>query len=161
MKIFQYKFSRATIAAICAGLAASAAGFGVTLYQVIRYGIEASMNPAYTVIQYVLMFAVSVALAVILISLLVSSYYAIDGEKKRMITCFGLVKSKYDVGLMDTVVLDRNTDKLSVTFEDSTFIVIVVKEEWYEDFVDELLKVNPSIEFSIKTEEPTDKKGKK
>lgn len=161
MKIFKYQFNKTTLAAIYIGLVISAIAFGVTLYQVIRYGISSSVVVGYTIIQYVLMFALSIALCVILISFLSSSYYAIDGEKKKLITSFGIIKSKYDIGLIDKIELDRNTNKLSVTFEDSNFIVIVVKEQWYEDFVDEILKVKPAIEFSIKTETPDDKKNKK
>ena len=31
--------------------------------------------------------------------------------------------------------------------------MIVVKEEWYEEFIDTLCKANPSIEYSIKSKE--------
>ncbi len=70
-------------------------------------------------------------------------------------TCFGIIKTKYDIEKIESVLLDRNTKKLSVFFSESHFIVIVVKEEWYEDFVAELLKVKPDIEFSINSKENT------
>ena len=43
-----------------------------------------------------------------------------------------------------------------VGYLDKSFIVIVVKDEWYEDFTDEILKVNPKIEFSIKSKDSTE-----
>ena len=45
------------------------------------------------------------------------------------------------------------TNKLSVFLKNNTFFVIVVKEEWYEEFIDTLCKANPSIEYSIKSKE--------
>ena len=84
-------------------------------------------------------------------SLLLSSYYAIDGTTFK--TSFGIIKSKYEVNKIQSIILDRTTGKLSVYFDENTFIVIVVKEEWYEDFIDELLKANPKIEYSVKSKE--------
>ena len=50
-------------------------------------------------------------------------------------------------------MLDRKTKKLSVYFDENNFIIIVVKEEWYEDFIEELLKANSNIEYTINSVE--------
>ena len=50
-------------------------------------------------------------------------------------------------------MIDRTNNKLSVYFEDKSFIVIAVNDEWYEEFTNALLKVRPEIEFSIKSKE--------
>ena len=84
-------------------------------------------------------------------SLLFSSYYSIDGQTFK--TSFGIIKSKYDVKKIDSIVLDRETNKLSVFFNEHTFIVIAVKEEWYEEFINELLKANNKIEYTINSKE--------
>ena len=105
------------------------------------------------------MFLIPAVLLVILISLLVSSYYSIDG--KTLKTSFGIIKSKYDITKIETVLLDRTTNKLSVYFNDNNFIVIVVKEDWYDDFIDALCKANTNIEFSIKSKESNDDKDDK
>ena len=55
--------------------------------------------------------------------------------------------------LLISLLLDRTTNKLSVYFDENTFIVISVREEWYEKFVSELLRVNPHIEYSILSKE--------
>ncbi len=141
MKFFKFKFTKLTLAFIYIGLALSAVAFGVNTYFVIADGIKTAANPVYPILQYTLMYFVCVLLFVILLSLLISSYYSIDGEKLK--TSFG--------------ILDRATNKLSLYFDSNTFMVIVVKPEWYEDFTDALLKVNPKIEFSIKSKE-NDKK---
>lgn len=138
-------------------------GFGVTLYQVLTYGISSSAEPSYTIIQYVLMFAVSIGLAIILISLLFRSYYAVNGE--YFITSFGIIKSKYKISDILSIELDRKTDKLTVYFKgeikngvetENPFVVIVVNPEWNEKFVDAILEIKPEIEFSIKSETPND-----
>ena len=82
---------------------------------------------------------------------LFSSYYSIDG--KTLKSSFGIIKSKYDIGTIETVTLDRTTDKLTVSFNNGSFIVIVVKEEWYDDFIDAICKANDKIEYSIKSKE--------
>ncbi len=146
MKIFKYKFTKLIYALIGVILVLSVAGFAITLWQVIDFGIDTA-NPTFTVIRYILMFIVTIALIVILISLLISSYYAVDKKSKTIKTSFGFIKSSYDIKTIDTVMLDRTTNKLTVVFEDEHFIVIVVKEEWYEDFVQAILDVNPKIEY--------------
>lgn len=164
MKTFKYEFTKTIKILIYVALVLCAVGFGVTLYQVIRYGLASAPNPEYKIIQYVLMFAVSVALAVILVSILKNSYYAVD--EKHFITCFGIIKSKFEIKNVETIVLDTNANKLSVYFKgevkdgveiEGQFIVIVVKEDWYNDFVTAILKVNPKIEYKVTAEDKSDK----
>ena len=50
-------------------------------------------------------------------------------------------------------MLDRNTNKLAVYFDENTFIVVVLKPERKEKFIDALLKANDKIEFTIQSKE--------
>ena len=93
------------------------------------------------------MFFVTVVLFAILLSLLICSYYAVD--KEHIKTKFGFITSKYEIKDVDVITLDRNTNKLTVTFKNESFIVIVVKEQWYDDFVQAILDAKPAIEYSI------------
>lgn len=136
---------------IWAGIALSVAAFAVNTYFVITEGIGSAANAFHPVLRYTLMYFVSVAAFVILLSLVFSSYYAISGTKFK--TSFGIIKSTYDIEKIESVVLDRKTKKLSVYFNDSNFIIVVVKEEWYEDFIDGLLKANRKIEYAINSKE--------
>ena len=147
MKIFKFRFSKLTLAFIYAGIILAVAAFAITLYNVITtdYSLETSVS--YSIIGYVAMFIVSVLLLVILISLLLSSYYSVSGDVLK--TSFGIIKSKFKISNIEKVVLDRSTDKLTAHFKDGTFIVIIVKPEWYEDFISELLKSNPQLEYVI------------
>ncbi len=155
MKIFKYKFSKLIYTLIGIILALSAAGFAITLWQAIDFGTDTA-NPTFTIIRYALMFFVTVALAVILISLLVSSYYAVDGDGRTIKTSFGFIKSVYKIDDIDMISLDRATNKLTVVFKNEQFIVIVVKESWYEEFVQAILDVNPGIEYNIRSKTSAD-----
>ena len=161
MKKFNFRFTKLTKVFIYLGLALAAAAIAVNTYFVIANGISSAANPTIKIIQYAAMYFAAALLLVVLVSLLISSYYAIDG--KRLITSLGIIKTKYDIDAIQSVLLDRNTKKLSVFFAENRFVVIVVKDEWHEDFVAELLKVNPNIEFSINSKEntPDDEEKKK
>lgn len=133
--------------AIYVGIALAAVAAGVNTYFVITEGIASAANPLYPVLQYSLLYLVAALTVILLVSLLISSYYSIDEKYFR--TSFGIIKSKYEIAKIESIVLDRTTNKLSVYFDENTFIVIVVREEWYEKFISELLKVNPNVEYSI------------
>ena len=155
MKVFKYKFSKLTTGFIYAGLALCVAGLAINIYSLVTSDIMSAQNPVYPIIQHALFFLIPIILLVILISLLVSSYYSID--EKTLKTSFGIIKSKYDITEIETIILDRTTDKLSVFFKSGTVMVIVVNNEWYDDFIDALCKANSEIEFSIKSKEHDDK----
>ena len=151
MKVFKYKFTKVTTILIYAGIFLCALCVGLNIFSIVSSDLSSSANIVYPVIQYTLMFLIPLALAVILVSLLVSSYYSID--EKWLKTSFGVIKSKYDLKDIKTLLLDRTTNKLSVYFNNESFIVIVVKEDWYDDFIDALCSANDKIEFTINSKE--------
>ena len=151
MKKFKFNFTKLTLVFIYIGIALAVIAFGANTYFVISEVIGQSVDNLYTILRFVLMYLVSVLLFVVLVSLVLSSYYEINGTSLK--TSFGIIKSKYDIEKITEIILDRNNRKLSVYFEDKSFIVIAVKEDWYEDFTNALLEANPKIEFSIKSKE--------
>ena len=151
MKVFKFKYSKLITAAIYVGMALAIAAFGVTLYNVLKGDFLQSNNIIYPILSNGIMFIISVLMFIILVSLLVSSYYSVDS--KMLKTSFGIIKSKFKIENIESIVLDRETNKLTVHFEDKSFILIVVKPEWYEDFISELLKNNPKIEYTINSKE--------
>lgn len=147
MKRFKYKFTTFLKVSIWLGIALSVAGFTVNLVMCILNGVSSAANPMYPILQYSLMFFATVALFAILVSVLLNSAYVIDGKKFK--TQFGFIVSKYNVDEIETVTLDRKTNKLAVTFSNGSYIIIVVKQDWYDDFISALLEANPKIEYSI------------
>lgn len=158
MKRFKYKFTTMMKVAIAIGLALSAAGFIANLVICLMYGTNSAADPVYPILQYSIMFLVTVLLFAILLSVLLNSAYVIDGKTFK--TKFGFIVSKYDVDTIDCITLDRKTNKLIVTFKNETFIVIVVKQAWYDEFIEALLAANPSIEYTINSleNEPNNEK---
>ena len=154
MKKFKYKFTKLITALIYVGIALSVAGFGINLYYCIANGIKGAADPIYPILQYTLMFLVTITLTVLLLSVLVSSCYIIDGKYFK--TKFGFIVSKYDVENIDSIVDNKKTGKLTVTFANGEFMVIVVKQEWYNDFIEALLAANRKIEYSIISLDKTD-----
>ena len=153
MRIFKYKFTRAIRIIIIVMLAIGVTAFGITLWQTIAYGLEHSAVKAFTIAKYVLSFIVSVALTVISVLFITSSYYAIDGKQLEM--SFSFLKSKYNIDDIDAIILDRTADKLSIVFENESCLNVVIKPEQYSDFVQAVLNVKPSIEYSIKSKTST------
>ena len=160
MKSFKYKFTPLMKALMIIGLVLCGVGFAVNLFYCIKNGTRNAADPVYPIMQYVLMFFITVFLAAIIISVMANSAYVIDGKTFK--TKFGFIISKYDVEKIENCTLDRKTNKLTVTFTSSEFIVIVVKQDWYEDFVNALLAANPKIEYTVNSLENdgtnTDKK---
>ena len=122
-------------------------GFGVNLFYCIKNGVKHANDPIYPIMQYVLMFFVTVTLFTLLLSILLFSAYIVD--EKYFKTKFGFITSKYEVEKIAEITLDRKTNKLTVTFTDEQFIVVVVKKEWYDEFVSALLKANPAIKYDV------------
>ena len=69
-------------------------------------------------------------------------------------TRHGIKKKKNQKKKIDCIVIEKNVNKLGVYFKDQTFIVVAINDEWYDEFSDAILAVNPEIEFSIKSEDP-------
>ena len=130
-------------------------GFAINLFYCITNGTKHAADPVYPVMQYTLMFFVTVVLFALLLSIMLQSAYIIDGKYFK--TQFGFIVSKYDVEKIDGILLDRKTNKLTVNFSGGEFIVIVVKQEWYDEFITALLEANPKIEYTVNSLDKDDK----
>lgn len=154
MKTFKYKFTPLIKALIIFGMALCGIGFGLNLYNCLKNGVKSAADPVYPALQYALMFLITVVLFVLLITVLLNSSYVIDGKVFK--TKFGLIVSKYDVEKITQITLDRKTNKLTVTFDNNEFMVIVVKQEWYDEFVNALLAANNKIEYTVNSLDSND-----
>ena len=151
------------IAVFCVGILLCAACFALTTWQFVEFvsGIRGDITSAWEWIKYILLYFVSVFLAVILIAMLIRSRYIVT--EKRLITQFGIIFSKYEIKKIRSVCLVSGTKKLNVYFDDfkNHFITIVVKEEWYDDFIKTLTSINERIEFDFTAPENNEGKKKK
>lgn len=144
-----YKFKLSKVAALLSALAIilSLGGIALTVYRIIKIGFA-----SFTVgVQHVVMLIVCVALLVVFISLLIRSYYKITD--KEIILKFGVIKSVFKIEEITSVHLFTKTNKLVVYFKNETYTVIVVKENWHKDFIDDLLSKNDKIVYDVSYEE--------
>ena len=147
MKSFKYKFTPLMKALLIIAIVLSFIGFGLTTWRVIVNGVKLASDPVYNILTYCLSYFVTVALLVLCTGILLNSRYVLNGTTFK--TQFGFIVSKYDVNKIDEVTLNRKTNKLTVTFESGEFMVIVVKQTWYEEFINALLEANPKINYSV------------
>lgn len=160
-KRYPFKFSATLIVLFSLGLLLCIAGFGLTLWRFLGF-LESNIDSVYGWMQHILLFLVSVLLAVLIIAMLIRSQYLVT--EKEIILQFGLIRTKYKIAQIFSVHLFKGLNKLVVYFDEfhTKYAVIVVKSVWYDDFVQALLERKPSIEFSFSTpEEEEEFKGKK
>lgn len=162
VKTYKFRFSPIMISVFCLGIVLCATCFALTSWQFIEFvgGMRGDMSSAWEWIKYLLLYFVSIFLAVLLIAMLIRSRYMIS--EQLLITQFGIVCSKYEIKKIRSVALLSGSNKLNVYFDDfkNRFITIVVKEEWYDDFIQTLTSLNEKIEFDFTAPEE-ERNGKK
>ncbi len=147
VKRFKMKFSVAILLLCIAILLLCGVGIGISVWRIVRFGI----NGFNDVIKYPFLIAVCVFCIVIVISILIRSQYVVVGE--TFITQFGIIKTKFSIKEMTSLLLDRDLYKLSIYFGEQ-FSVISVSPTWNEELVRALLDVNPSIDYGFTLAEP-------
>ncbi len=161
VKRYPFRFSTLTLLLILLGLLLSAAGFALTTWQFTGFLSDGDMTSVYEWLKYALLYLVSVLFAVLLTAMLIRSQYILND--RELVMQFGLIRSRYALKTIYSVHLFKGANKLAVYFDDfhTKYMVIVVKESWYDDFVKSLLERNEKIGFSFSTaEEENDAKKK-
>ncbi len=156
---FKYRFSATFIAVFCVGLLLSAAGFGINTWQFTGFIQSGDLSSVYEWLKYILLYFASGFLAVLIISMLIRSEYVVTD--KELVTKFGFILSRYEIRKINSVCLTGN--KLTVYFDDfkTKYIVVAVRDVWYDEFMKALLARNDKIECSITDEEKPPKQDKK
>lgn len=155
MKIYKFKFTKLHKILIYLGLVLCAVIFSINLYNCITQGVSTSAIPSYTIIQYTVSFIFSVLLFIVLLSLLLSSYYAIVGRELK--TSFGIIKSTFKIDDIENVTLDRKTNKLTLNFSNGEFMIVAVSEDWYNELVENIIDINKKIEYTIVSDDDAKK----
>ena len=150
---FKIKFTK-TIYLLCAAIfLLCAAGLGVSVWRIYRFGINGFSDA----LKSPFLIAICLFCIVLVICMLVKSQYCVDD--KHLITQYGFIKSKFVVKDMTSMVLNTETKKLTVYFGEQ-FIVLSTAEDWNEELVRALLKINPNIDYSFTLMDTPDKQEK-
>ena len=161
-KRYRFRFSPLILTLLCLGLVLCAASFALTTWQLIGFLQAGDLSSVYDWLKYVILYLVSVLVAVLFIAMLIRSEYVLTDS--QLLIRFGVIVSKYDLKKIFSIQHFRGSNKLTVYFDDfkTKFMVIVVKAEWYDDFVKSLLERNERIAFDfITAEEENNLKKKK
>ncbi len=158
---YPFKFSPLLIVLTVAGFCLCGACIGFATWRLVRFLGEGDLSSFYDWIIFFLLYFVSILFLVIGISMLVKSQYIITDD--ALITQFGIIRQRYELKKIVSVHLFRGANKLAVYFDDfhTNYIVIVVKESWYDAFIRELTSRNERIAFTFSTAEEEDEIKKK
>ncbi len=159
---FRFRFSPVMLTLCVLGIVLSLVGFGLTTWQFFGFVQSGDMTSFYEWLKYILLYLASGALGVLIVAMLIRSRYLITDTK--LILQFGLIKQKYELKKIVSVHLFRGARRLAVYFDDfkTDYVIIVVKEERFDDFVRELTARNQDILFTFSTpEEEAEVKKKK
>ena len=96
--------------------------------------------------------AICIFCIILVTSVLIKSEYIVTDT--HFISQYGFIKSKFAIKEITAIVLDSDTKKLTVRFQEQ-FIVINTSSLWNEDFIRSLLTVNPNIDYSFTLAENT------
>ncbi len=159
-KRYPFKYSALALTLFALGLALSAAAFAYATWQLVDF-LRGDSSSVYAWMKFALFYLASALLALFLISMLIRSQYVINDT--HLVMQLGIIRQKYELSRIYSVHLFRGSGKLAVYFDDfkTDYIIIVVKEAWYEDFVRELTARNEKIAFSFSTPEEEDEIKKK
>lgn len=154
-KIFRFQPTGTVVALCVVALVVCAAAIAVSVYRMVRNGGIHGFND---VLKFPFLIAVALFGAILVVALLIRADYVVDD--RYLTSRFGLVKSKCAVKDVTSVVLDTETNKLTV-YMGEAFSVISVQPKWNEEFVRALLKVNPDIDYSYTVTENKPEKPEK
>lgn len=155
MKKYKFRFTTLILILLWVTIVLCVAAFGWNIYRFTQTGA----NSVYEWIQYGILFFTSVFFAALIVSILIRSQYILT--EKQLITQFGFIRSKYEIANITSVHLFKGAGKLAVYFNDNKYMVIVVKPEWYEEFIREIMQRNDKIGFSFSTAEEEEEIKKK
>ena len=162
VKRYRFRFSPLILTFLCLGIALCAASFALTTWQLLGFLQVGDLSSVYDWMKYAILYFVSVLVAVLFIAMLIRSEYVLTDSE--LLIRFGVIVSKYDIKKIYSIQHFRGSNKLTVYFDDfkTKYMVIVVKAEWYDDFVKSLVERNERIVFDfITAEEEKDLKKKK
>lgn len=151
MKVFKVKFSKKIRCLLYTGIVLCCLCLILNIVSLCISDIFSSVNPIYPIIQHTFSFATTLIVGVILVCLLTSSYYSI--KQGDLISSFGIIKSRHKIDEIEIINLDRKNKKLFLLFKNNSSISILIDTESYNTFVDELLRFNSSIEYTICSDE--------
>ena len=153
IKRFKYKFTPTMLALAYAVLVLCLVGIVVSVWRIMQFGIggfsDALKSP--------FLIAVCVLCIVIVVAMLFKSEYTVDAT--HYTTRFGIIKSKFLIKDVTSLVLNTDQRKLTVYFGEQ-YAVLSIDPTLCDAFISALREVKPSIDFSFTLAEKADETDK-
>lgn len=150
-KYFKYQFTKTMIGLAIAVLLLSLAGIGVSIYRIVQFGIHGFTDA----LQSPFLIAICLLCMAIILSILIKSQYIIDD--RHYIVQFGIIKSKFAIQDITSILLDSDTKKLTVYIGEE-FSVLSLAIANHDEFIAALREANPHIEFTFTLAEGKEEK---
>ncbi len=154
VKRFPYKLTTTMLALSIAVIALCLGGIAASLYRIIKFGVHGVTN----YLQSPLLIAISLLGIAVVVGILIKSEYVVD--KDTFYIRFGFIKSKFSIKEVTSLILDTDTQKLTVYFGEQ-FMVLSMNASWNDACIKAIREANPDIEFSFTLTEEKDKEDKK
>ncbi len=149
--IFKFKFTPLMWTLAVAALLLCVAGIGLSIWRILSEGIQ-DFND---VLKSPFLILISLFGVVLVVSLMLRSRYIVTDT--QLVLQLGLIKNKYPIEKITSLLLDTDTHKLTVYMGEEYFVVNT-DPDWNNDFVQAVRDVKPEVEFSFTLAEPKEKK---
>ena len=124
------------VLALCLG------GLGLSIYRLINSPLQEFSD----YLKSPLLIAISAFCIVVVVGILVKSQYVITEE--YYVLQFGFIKSKYPIKDVTSLLLDSDTQKMTVNMSDG-YTVLSLSQSDNDEFVKAIQSINPEVEFSF------------
>lgn len=147
---FRYQFTLTILLCAIAVLLLCVAGSALSVYRILVYGVHEFTD----FLKYPFLILVCVFCIVLVISILIKSQYVLNEE--QFIVQFGFIKSKYPTKDVTSILLNTDTQKLTVYFGED-FMVLSLSTSDADAFAKTLQTINPDVEYSFTLTDGSDK----
>lgn len=153
MKTYTFKLSKLAVAGCICGILLGLGGIAFTVYRMLSPSI--GFSSPQIIIQHIVIIIASLLALVLFPSILIHSVYKVT--ETEIILWFGIIKSSFPLKDIESIHLFTKTNKLVVYFKDERYTVIVVKPDWYNEFVKDICAANKNIRYDVSTTDADDK----
>lgn len=142
MKKFKYKFTTLALVFIIAGMLA---GGACVVLNAVRFKnlLQAAISTSSDYMSVIISMLIGAAAIVLLIAVLINSYYSI--EKNDFVAKWGFFANKIALKDITRIAHFKLSDKLVIYYSADNYFVINAKKTDYEGVIDMLKAANPKI----------------
>lgn len=158
---YRFKFSPLLIAVTVLVFALCAFSIGYTSLHFAEFIRGGDFSNFYEWLKYLIPYLVSALFLLLAVAILIRSQYVVTDD--ALIMQFGFIKQRFEIGKIVSVHQFKGAGKLAVYFDDrkTDYILIVIKDALFNDFVRDLCSRDERIQFTFSTADEEEEAKKK